>query len=83
VRYRDVLALPAAWTGYLATFAYMIGFYQTYIHQRPRAPDAQQGRGLAAPFLQPMDGVRCRRHVRQVDHSEVLRVMPLALGLSG
>jgi DHA1 family inner membrane transport protein len=30
VRYRQVLALPGAWTGYIATFAYMIGFYQTY-----------------------------------------------------
>ncbi len=30
VRYMDVLRLPGAWTGYLATFAYMIAFYQTY-----------------------------------------------------
>jgi predicted MFS family arabinose efflux permease len=30
VRYGDVLRLPGAWAGYLATFAYMIGFYQTY-----------------------------------------------------
>ncbi|WP_421695271.1 MFS transporter [Aestuariivirga sp.] len=30
VRYGDVLRLPGAWTGYLSTFAYMIGFYQTY-----------------------------------------------------
>lgn len=30
VRYADVLRLPGAWTGYLATFAYMIAFYQTY-----------------------------------------------------
>ena len=30
VRYGDVLKLPGAWTGYIATFAYMIGFYQTY-----------------------------------------------------
>ena len=30
VRYMDVLRLPGAATGYLATFAYMIAFYQTY-----------------------------------------------------
>ncbi|MFN4142492.1 MFS transporter [Aestuariivirga sp.] len=30
VRYADVLRLPGAWVGYLATFAYMISFYQTY-----------------------------------------------------
>lgn len=30
VRYADVLGLPGAITGYLATFAYMICFYQTY-----------------------------------------------------
>lgn len=30
VRYREVLALPGALFGYAATFAYMIGFYQTY-----------------------------------------------------
>ena len=30
VRYLDVLAIPGALLGYGATFAYMIGFYQTY-----------------------------------------------------
>lgn len=30
IRYRDVLSLPGAITGYAATFSYMIGFYQTY-----------------------------------------------------
>lgn len=30
IRYGDVFALPGAVTGYIATFAYMIGFYQTY-----------------------------------------------------
>jgi len=30
VRYGDVLRLPGAFIGYAATFAYMIGFYQTY-----------------------------------------------------
>lgn len=30
VRYGDVLKLPGALIGYVATFAYMIGFYQTY-----------------------------------------------------
>jgi predicted MFS family arabinose efflux permease len=30
VAYRDVLALPGAPIGYIATFAYMIAFYQTY-----------------------------------------------------
>ena len=30
VRYGDVLKLPGAILGYLGTFAYMIGFYQTY-----------------------------------------------------
>jgi predicted MFS family arabinose efflux permease len=30
VGYGQVLSLPGAWAGYAATFAYMIGFYQTY-----------------------------------------------------
>lgn len=30
VRYGDVVKLPGALVGYAATFAYMIGFYQTY-----------------------------------------------------
>ncbi len=30
IRFRDVLSLKGAVTGYIATFAYMIAFYQTY-----------------------------------------------------
>ena len=72
VRYGDVLRLPGAWTGYLSTFAYMIGFYQTYTfigdHVRQlHGAGAWLGGTIS---LSLRSGLRLRRRVRQVDRPQ-------------
>jgi len=86
VRYRDVLALPAAWTGYLATFAYMIGFYQTYTFIGDHVRQMHGAGAWLGGTISLAYGLGFGAGVmfdKWIDSRGPARVMPLALGLVG
>jgi predicted MFS family arabinose efflux permease len=86
VRYADVLRLPGAWVGYLATFAYMIGFYQTYTFIGDHVRQLHGAGAWLGGTISLAYGLGFGFGVifdRWIDRMGPARVLPLGLGLVG
>lgn len=84
VRYADVLRLPGAWTGYLTTFCYMIGFYQTYTFIGDHVRQLHGAGAWLGGTISLAYGLGFGVGVifdKWIDRMGPLRVLPLALGL--
>lgn len=86
VRYGDVLRLPGAWTGYLTTFCYMIGFYQTYTFIGDHVRQVHGAGAWLGGTISLAYGVGFGFGVifdKWIDRMGPIRVLPLGLGLAG
>ena len=86
VRYADVLRIPGAMTGYLTTFCYMIGFYQTYTFIGDHVRQVHGAGAWLGGAISLSYGLGFGFGVvfdKWIDRMGPLRVLPLALGLVG
>ncbi|PZF75440.1 hypothetical protein DK847_18150 [Aestuariivirga litoralis] len=86
VRYMDVLRLPGAWTGYLATFAYMIAFYQTYTFIGDHVRQTHGAGAWLGGTISLAYGVGFGLGVifdKWIDRKGPVRMLPLGLALVG
>lgn len=86
VRYRDVLAVPGALLGYAATFAYMIGFYQTYTFIGDHVRQLHGAGAWLGGVISLAYGLGFGAGVvfdKWIDAKGPSQVLPMALGLVG
>jgi predicted MFS family arabinose efflux permease len=86
IRYADIFTVPRVVIGYTATFAYMIGFYQTYTFIGDHVRHVSDQGVLVAAIIPLSYGLGFGAAMlldRQIDRIGAARVLPVALGVVG